>query len=144
MPSALLPESGATWTAVDDATARVAFSVSADTHEVLLTVDREGRLQRLELKCWNPNANSGEGGEVPLVLDEFAGEKSFGGYLLPAAFRAQWILGELSTFDFYYPELEDAVFPAPSLPAARPVEPKPQVPAAQEMPPDMEYVPPPE
>ena len=107
VPASLLPRSGAAWEAVDDTTARVRLAVGGEPVTLTLSVDPAGRLRRVSLMRWREDAGGGAAGYLRFDV-ELSGERTFGGYTLPARLRAGWRLGEPDAFPFFEATLDSA------------------------------------
>ncbi len=108
MPPALLPQQGAVWEAVDDRTARVHLQVDGERVASTLTVDDEGRLERVRVARWREGDKARPAGYAPFDVDEFGGWRTFGGYTIPTRFRAGWGLDEKDAFAFFYADIDTA------------------------------------
>lgn len=87
LPSALVPEAGVLWQAVDERSARVRLRVGAEESSILVAVAPGGQLERIEMMRWDGEGEDGKPGYVLWVADGFAGELSVGGYTLPKRVR---------------------------------------------------------
>lgn len=110
VPPALLPEAGARWTAVDDASARVRLDIGGEPVTLTLTVDAEGRLARVSLLRWREAAAGRAAGYARFDVDGWAGEQTFDGITIPTRFRAGWDLGTPGATPFFHATLTDAAF----------------------------------
>jgi hypothetical protein len=109
IPSALLPGRGAAWQAVDDGTARVRLTVDGEPVATTLRIDADGRLRHASLLRWRDDAGSGAPGYVRFDV-ELSGERTFGGYTVPAHMRAGWRLGEPDEFPFFDATVDTAEY----------------------------------
>lgn len=89
IPSALLPQRGVTWEAVDGSHARAVVRVGEETVPLTLEIDPQGRLKTVEFPRWGAKNPDGSYSYFPFGL-EIEGEKTFGGYTIPAFVRAMW------------------------------------------------------
>jgi hypothetical protein len=110
VPAALLPHRGAEWEAVDDATARVRLTVGEEASTLTLTIDAEGRLQRVSLMRWADNVGQGVAGYSRFDICDFTDERTFGGYTIPTRFRAGWRIGDPDEFPFFVAAIDSAEF----------------------------------
>ncbi len=108
LPGALLPQRGAEWQAIDDSTALVRVTIGLEQVEVTVSVQENGRLRGLSINRWNSDAKNGAVGFLRFDVDEFAQERTFGGYTIPTQFRAGWRLGTREGFPFYYGSIDGA------------------------------------
>jgi len=88
LPSALLPESGARWEAIDAFSAKVHLQVGSEQLALVLTVALDGRLERIEMQRWDTEGQDGKPGYVLWVGDQLTEERKFGGYTIPVRMRA--------------------------------------------------------
>lgn len=109
IPSTLLPASGVGWEAVDDSTARVHLAVDGEPVATTLRIARDGRLRGASLMRWRDDAGGGAPGYVRFDV-EFDGERTFGGYTVPARMRAGWRLGEADEFPFFDAAIDSAEY----------------------------------
>jgi hypothetical protein len=109
VPGALLPRYGAAWEAVDDTTARVRLTVDGEPVTTTLRIDRQGRLRHASLMRWREDAGGGAAGYARFDV-ELGGERTFGGYTIPAHLRAGWRLGEPDEFPFFEATLDSAEY----------------------------------
>lgn len=110
LPSTLLPGRGVRWEAISETQARYTMQVGDERVPVTISVDAEGRLERVHIHRWHEDAGNGAAGYDAFVVDDFAHERSFDGYTIPTSFRAGWRLGEADGFPFFYATLENATF----------------------------------
>lgn len=87
LPSALVPETGVLWQAVDERSARVRVRVGSEESSVLVVVAPGGQIERVEMLRWDSEGADGKPGYVLWVADGFEGELSVGGYTLPKRVR---------------------------------------------------------
>ncbi len=109
VPAALLPARGAAWEAVDDGTARVRLVVDGEPVTTTLRIGADGRLRHASLMRWRDNAGGGAPGYVRFDV-ELSGERTFGGYTVPARMRAGWRLGEADAFPFFDATVDTAEY----------------------------------
>jgi hypothetical protein len=110
LPSALLPDRGARWHAMDDETAMFVLDVGGESVETTITVDAEGRIRRASIRRWREDDGSGRPGYVRFDVDGWEGERTFGGYTIMTRFRAGWRLGEADEFAFFEAVIDEAEF----------------------------------
>lgn len=83
LPTVLAMADRARWEAVDDTSARVHVRVGDEEFAPLLTVGPQGRLTRIQMDRWDPEAVDGRPGHIPWAADEFADERTFDGVTIP-------------------------------------------------------------
>ena len=105
LPSALLPQQGATWEEVDNSHARVTLGVDDLKTTLTLTVDGEGRLEEVVFPRWKDT----EGDFVPFGVS-VEEERTFGGHTIPSRLRAGWWYGTDRYEEFFRATIEGATF----------------------------------
>jgi hypothetical protein len=108
LPSLLLPQLGAQWQPINDASAIVRVTIGIEEVDVTVTVAENGRLLSLAVNRWNSSVENGPVGYLRFDVDELAGEKTFGGFTIPTRFRAGWRLGSRDAFPFFYGSIDSA------------------------------------
>jgi hypothetical protein len=109
VPAALLPARGAAWEAVDDSTARVRLTVDGEPVTTTLRIGADGRLRHASLMRWRDDAGGGAPGYVRFDV-ELSGERTFGGYTVPARMHVGWRLGEADAFPFFDATVDSAEY----------------------------------
>lgn len=109
LPSALLPQRGARWDAVDDSTARVSLTVDGEPLSLNLTVDGTGKLQKLWLLRWGEDDQQHGWHPIPFG-GEVEGERQFGGFAIPTKLRAGWWFGTDRYCEFFRSTIDRAEF----------------------------------
>lgn len=110
VPASLLPGSGARWEARDDRSARVTVAVDGEAVTLTLSIDSDGRLERVSFMRWRGEGSNGSPGYVRFDVDQCSRERTFDGCTIPTRFRAGWRLGEPDEFPFFYAEIDEAAF----------------------------------
>lgn len=90
LPSALLPQRGAIWQALDDERTQVVVSLDGETMTLELRIGPNGRLLEVTAERWGSVGNPGATfSYIPfgMVVDE---EQTFGGYTIPTRLRGGW------------------------------------------------------
>lgn len=92
VPTALLPGSGADWSALDENS--VAVAIAVDGHAVRLHhhIDDHGRIRTSTFQRWGDPDNQGRWAPHPFGL-EVTQHRTFAGVTIPAAGRAGWHFG---------------------------------------------------
>jgi hypothetical protein len=93
IPTALLPQAGVVWEAVDDRHARVLVTVGAETVPLTLEVDPDGLLKTVTFPRWGAKNPDLSFSYFPFG-HEIEGEKTFGNYTIPLTTRALWCYGD--------------------------------------------------
>ena len=110
LPSALLPQSGAVWEAIDDSSALVRVEIGVEQLELTLTVDAKGRPLRLSFMRWNSDAANGAVGPLRFDVNELTEERTFDGYTIPTRLLAGWRLSSKDAFPFFFARIDSARF----------------------------------
>ncbi len=101
LPSALLPQAGARWEAVDERRARVHLKVGSEELAPTLTVAADGQLERIEMPRWDVRGLDGQPGYVPWLGEVLGEEKTFGGYTIGVRVRATAKAGTAQANPFF-------------------------------------------
>ena len=110
LPSALLPEAGARWEAIDASSARVRLQVGSEQLALVISVAPGGRLERIEMQRWDAEGLDGRPGYVLWVGDQFTEEHTFGGYTIPVRLRATKRAGTPQADPFFEAEIKSAQY----------------------------------
>lgn len=110
LPSALVPETGVLWQAVDERSARVRIRVGTEEASILVVVAPGGQLERIEMMRWDREGPDGKPGYVPWVVEARDGEQSFGGYTLPKRVRVTTRAGTPQADSFFEATITAAEF----------------------------------
>jgi hypothetical protein len=110
LPSALLPESGARWEAIDNQSARVYLQVGIEPLAPVISVTHDGRLERVEMQRWDAEGLDGKPGYVLWVGDQLTEERTFGGYTIPVRMRATKKAGTPQADSFFEAEITSAQY----------------------------------
>jgi uncharacterized protein DUF6544 len=93
LPSALLPQSGATWEGIDEERARVAVTLDGEAMTLTLRIAPDGRLLEVTAPRWG-STGTADGGftHIPfgMVVEE---DGTFDGYTIPTRLRGGWWYG---------------------------------------------------
>lgn len=109
LPSALLPQRGVSWQAIDDST--IQASLQADGEPIVLTfvIDEQGKLLKSSFLRWGNQTEDGHYTEIPFG-GEYGVEQTFDGYTIPAQVGAGWRIGTDRYFEFFRMTLAQATF----------------------------------
>ncbi|MCU0571144.1 MAG: hypothetical protein MUF49_31840 [Oculatellaceae cyanobacterium Prado106] len=109
LPSALLPQRGVSWRAIDSNT--IQASLKADGQPITLTfeIDEQGQVLRSSLLRWGNQTPDQHYAEIPFG-GKFQAEKTFGGYTIPSQMGAGWWIGTDRYFEFFRVAIEQAEF----------------------------------
>ena len=109
IPSALLPDQGAEWEAVDNNNARVTVPIGQFTETLLLNIGDGGELQRVEMLRWGDKTEDGRFARIPFSgnIEE---EGTFGGYTIPTRMNVGWWPNTERYFEFFQATIDKAEF----------------------------------
>ncbi|PSB14314.1 hypothetical protein C7B61_12000 [filamentous cyanobacterium CCP1] len=109
LPSALLPQQGVSWKAIDDHT--IQASLKADGEAITLTyvIDQQGKLLRSSFDRWGNQTEDGHYTKIPFG-GEYPAEQTFGGYTIPSQVNAGWRIGTDRYFEFFRMTVKQATF----------------------------------
>jgi hypothetical protein len=110
LPSALLPDAGARWEAIDAHSARVHLQVGSEQLALVISVAPDGRLERIEMPRWDTQGLDGKPGYVLWVGDQLSEERTFGGYTIPVRMRATKRAGTPQADAFFEAEIKSAQY----------------------------------
>jgi hypothetical protein len=109
LPSALLPDQGVSWQAIDQNT--IQASLKADEEPITLTfvIDEQGKLLQSFLPRWGDQTEDKHYTEIPFG-GRYQAEATFGGYTIPTQMGAGWGFGTERYFEFIQTTVEQAQF----------------------------------
>jgi hypothetical protein len=109
LPSALLPDQGVSWQAIDQNT--IQASLKADGEPITLTfvIDEQGKLLQSFLHRWGDQTEDKHYTEIPFG-GRYQAEATFGGYTIPTQMGAGWGFGTDRYFEFIQTTVEQAQF----------------------------------
>ncbi|MEA5625020.1 DUF6920 family protein [Nostoc sp. UHCC 0251] len=109
LPSALLPQRGVSWKAIDEKTIQASLKVDDEPVTLTLFIDANGRLLKLSLPRWGDQTEDGSYTYIPFG-GEYQEEKTFRGFTIPSQMRAGWWLGTDRYSEFFRATIEQAEF----------------------------------
>lgn len=109
LPSALLPQNGVTWQAIDDNTIQASLKVDGEPVTLTMIIDAAGKLLKLSLLRWGEYTEDGHFDYIPFG-GEIAGEKTFGGWTIPYQMSVGWWFGTNRYSEFFCATIEQAEF----------------------------------
>jgi hypothetical protein len=110
LPTALLPQAGVRWEAVDDRTARAHLTVAGEQLSPLVTVAADGRLERVEMLRWDDGGKDSAPGYVLWAGECLDGEQTFDGVTLPRSGRVTKWAGTPQAHQFFDWTISRATF----------------------------------
>jgi hypothetical protein len=109
LPSALLPQQGVSWQAIDTNTIQANLEADGEPITLIFVIDHQGKLLRGSLLRWGNQTKDGHYAEIPFGGDHQA-ERTFGGYTIPSQMGAGWRIGTKRYFEFFRTTIEQAQF----------------------------------
>ncbi|WP_199330844.1 MULTISPECIES: DUF6920 family protein [unclassified Calothrix] len=109
LPSALLPQNGVTWQAIDDNTIQANLKIDGEPVTLTMTIDAAGKLLKLSLLRWGEYTENGDFNYIPFG-GEIAAEKTFGGWTIPYQMSVGWWFGTNRYSEFFCATIEQAEF----------------------------------
>jgi hypothetical protein len=109
LPSALLPQQGVIWQAIDERTVQANFVIDDEPVTLTLIVDADGKLLKLSLPRWGDTTEDGSWDCIPFGV-EFQAEQQFGGFTIPSQMNAGWWFGTERYLEFFRATIAKAEF----------------------------------
>jgi hypothetical protein len=109
LPSALLPDQGVNWRAIDQNTIQANLKIDGESITLTFEIDDQGRLLRGFLPRWGDQTEDKHYAEIPFGGIHQA-ERTFGGYTIPSRMGAGWWFGTDRYFEFILTTIEQAAF----------------------------------
>ncbi|PMB06822.1 hypothetical protein CEN45_07670 [Fischerella thermalis CCMEE 5198] len=109
LPSALLPQQGVIWQAIDERTVQANFVIDDEPVTLTLIVDADGKLLKLSLPRWGDTTEDGSWDYIPFGV-EFQAEQQFGGFTIPSQMNAGWWFGTERYLEFFRATIAKAEF----------------------------------
>ncbi|MDZ8054365.1 MAG: DUF6920 family protein [Aulosira sp. ZfuVER01] len=109
LPSALLPQNGVSWQAIDDNTIQASLKIDGEPVTLTLTIDAEGKLLKLSVPRWGEHTEDGSFAYIPFG-GEVQEEKTFGGFTIPSQMCVGWWFGTDRYSEFFCATIEQADF----------------------------------
>jgi hypothetical protein len=109
LPSALLPQHGVIWKAIDERTVQANFVIDDEPVTLTLVVDTDGKPLNLSLLRWGDQTEDGSWNYIPFGV-EFQAEQKFGGFTIPSQMNAGWWFGTERYLEFFRAKIAKAEF----------------------------------
>ncbi|NJM70722.1 MAG: hypothetical protein HC862_11100 [Scytonema sp. RU_4_4] len=110
LPSALLPQRGVSWKAIDENTIQASLKINDEPVTLTLTIDpANGKLLKLSLPRWGDHTEDGSYTYIPFG-GEYQEEHTFGGFTIPSLMGAGWWFGTDRYSEFFCATIEQAEF----------------------------------
>ncbi|GAB1540336.1 hypothetical protein NUACC21_30050 [Scytonema sp. NUACC21] len=109
LSSVLLPQRGVSWKAIDEKTIQAGFKINKEPIVLILTVDSDGKLQRLSLLRWGNKIEDSTFAYIPFG-GEYQEEHTFGGFTIPSYMSAGWWFETDHYLEFFRASIQQAEF----------------------------------
>lgn len=109
LPSALLPQHGVSWQAIDENTIQASLKIDDEPVTLTLIIDAEGKLLKLSVPRWGEHTEDGSFAYIPFggAVQE---EKTFGGFTIPSQMGVGWWFGTDGYSEFFCATIDQAEF----------------------------------
>ncbi|MBD2308772.1 hypothetical protein H6G17_25205 [Chroococcidiopsis sp. FACHB-1243] len=105
LPSALLPQQGVDWRAIDKNTIQASLKIDGEPITLTLVIDPDGKLLKFSLPRWGDRSPNGSWAYIPFG-GEVQAERSFDGFTIPSQVSAGWGYGTSSYFESFRAAIE--------------------------------------
>ncbi|MFH7029684.1 MAG: DUF6920 family protein [Heteroscytonema crispum UTEX LB 1556] len=109
LPSALLPQRGVSWKAIDERTIQASLKIDGEPVTLTLFIDSDGKLLKLSFPRWGEHTDDGSFTYIPFG-GEFQEERTFGGFTIPSQMSLGWWFGTDRYSEFFRATIEQAEF----------------------------------
>lgn len=109
LPSALLPQHGVDWSAIDDHTIQAHLSVDNEPVTLTFVIDANGKLLESSALRWGDQTPDRHWAFIPMG-GKCDAERTFGGFTIPSQVGAGWWFGSAQYFEFFQGTIEHAEF----------------------------------
>jgi hypothetical protein len=108
LPSALLPQRGVTWKAIDQKAIEASLNIDGAV-TLTLVIDTDSKLVKLFLPRWGNQTEDGSYTYIPFG-GEYQEERTFGGFTIPSQISAGWWFGTARYLEFFRATITQAEF----------------------------------
>jgi hypothetical protein len=109
LPSALLPQQGVTWEALENNTIQASLAIDGEPVTLTLEIAPDGRLLKLSFPRWGDQTADGSPAYIPFG-GEIQAEQTFGGFTIPSQVRVGWWFGSDRYVESFRATFEQAEF----------------------------------
>jgi hypothetical protein len=109
LPSALLPQHGVSWQAIDENTIQASLKIDGEPVTLTLIIDADGKLLKLSVPRWGEHTEDGSFAYIPFG-GEVQEERTFGGLTIPSQMAVGWWFGTDRYSEFFCATIEQAEF----------------------------------
>jgi hypothetical protein len=100
LPSALLPQQGIQWKAIDDNTIQASFKIDGEPITLTLIINPDGKLLQVSLLRWGESPDNGNWTYIPFGGKCYE-EDTFGGFTIPSLTGVGWWIGTERYTEFF-------------------------------------------
>lgn len=109
LPSALLPQRGVSWQAIDATTIQASLKIDGEPVTLTLFIDSNGKLLKMSFLRWGDRTDDGSFAYIPFG-GEFPAERTFAGFTIPSEMSLGWWFGTERYAPFFRATIEQAEF----------------------------------
>jgi hypothetical protein len=109
LPSALLPQRGVSWKAIDDDTIQASLNAAGEAIDLTFVIDSQGKVLQASLLRWGDQTLDKRYAKIPFG-GSFQAHQTFGGYTIPTQMGAGWWIGTERYFEFFQVKIDQAEF----------------------------------
>jgi hypothetical protein len=109
LPSALLPQQGVQWQAINDHTIQAQLKVDDEPVTLTFVIDTNGRLLEGYALRWGDHNKDGSWIYIPMGGKCYA-ERTFDGFTIPSQVGVGWWFGSEEYFEFFQSSIKNAQF----------------------------------
>jgi hypothetical protein len=109
LPSALLPQQGVNWKAIDDNTIEANLKINDESITLNLVIDSHGKPLKISFLRWGNQTEDGHHTYIPFG-GEILAERTFAGFTIPSQLRLGWWFGSDKYAEFFQGNIEQAEF----------------------------------
>lgn len=107
LPTALLPQQGVTWKAIDNNTIQASLKIDNEPVTLTLVIDNQGRLLKVSFPRWGNQTADGHYAYIPFG-GEMQAERTFAGLTIPSQMGMGWWFGSDNYTEFFRATIEQA------------------------------------
>ncbi|WP_199317551.1 DUF6920 family protein [Richelia sinica] len=109
LPSALLPQQGVSWQAINDDTIQASFQIDGEPVNLTLLIDENGKVLQAKLPRWGNQTTDKTWSYLPFG-GKLSAETTFDGLTIPSEIAAGWYVETDSYYEFFQATIKQAEF----------------------------------
>jgi hypothetical protein len=109
LPSALLPQQGVSWQAIDERTIQASLKIDGEPVTLTLVIDPDGKVLKISFLRWGEHTDDGSFAYIPFG-GEVQQEQTFAGFTIPSQVSLGWWFGTDNYLEFFRGKIERAEF----------------------------------